>query len=456
MRIRPYFRCAGRFGLLPLICLALRAANAGSATWNLNPTNGDWNTAANWTPNTVPNGPADTATFATSQTTIITPTESTEVNSIAFNPGASAFTITSGLGAPLTISGEGIVNNSGVTQSFVSPAGPSTGPQSIFFANGASAGVQTTFTNSAAFQTNGLGGLTQFSGSASAGSATFTNESGSVASGVTEFLDDSTAGQGTFINKGHESQGGNTIFRGNSTAGTATFINDHGTHNDLVLDGIQFYDNTSAYHGVFTNNGFIVFNNNSTAANGTFTVDGNVIFNDSASAGNANFTFLQGGILEMYGGTLSNATVTANGGKLRASSVIVIRFSSTADHATLIANGGREIRFEFGATAAEATLIVNPAGKAGNSGGSLIFESGSSAADSNLTVNGAAVTGDTAEGVLKILGNRVSRERDYRRHRWIQWWKWRLGTISGQRSGRDLSHRAAWQFPARHGCGSRL
>jgi len=33
---------------------------------NLNPGSGDWNTAANWTPMTVPNGSADTATFALS------------------------------------------------------------------------------------------------------------------------------------------------------------------------------------------------------------------------------------------------------------------------------------------------------------------------------------------------------------------------------------------------------
>ena len=51
----------GRLGLLPLICLALRSVDAGSATWNLNPTSSDWNAALNWTPNTVPNGPADVA-----------------------------------------------------------------------------------------------------------------------------------------------------------------------------------------------------------------------------------------------------------------------------------------------------------------------------------------------------------------------------------------------------------
>jgi len=58
-----------------LIALNLMLAidgHAGSATWNLNPTSGDWNTASNWTPNTVPNSPTDTATFGVSNITTIT------------------------------------------------------------------------------------------------------------------------------------------------------------------------------------------------------------------------------------------------------------------------------------------------------------------------------------------------------------------------------------------------
>ncbi len=53
--------------------LAPMVAHAGSATWDLNPTSGDWNTAANWTPMTVPNGPADIATFALSELTTVSP-----------------------------------------------------------------------------------------------------------------------------------------------------------------------------------------------------------------------------------------------------------------------------------------------------------------------------------------------------------------------------------------------
>jgi hypothetical protein len=35
------------------------SVRAGNATWDLDPGSGDWNTATNWTPTTVPNGSAD-------------------------------------------------------------------------------------------------------------------------------------------------------------------------------------------------------------------------------------------------------------------------------------------------------------------------------------------------------------------------------------------------------------
>src|SRR5947208_15938786 len=54
---------------VPFLLSAASSAFAGSATWNLNPTSGDWNTATNWTPATVPNGPNDTATFDVSNIT---------------------------------------------------------------------------------------------------------------------------------------------------------------------------------------------------------------------------------------------------------------------------------------------------------------------------------------------------------------------------------------------------
>src|SRR3954454_22942663 len=101
--------------LLLILCFAAEVAMAGSATWNVNPTTGDWNTAGNWTPATVPNGPSDIATFATSTRTSISLSTDSEGSEIDFGSGASAYTIT---GPSVTVdnfavSGAGIVNNPG-------------------------------------------------------------------------------------------------------------------------------------------------------------------------------------------------------------------------------------------------------------------------------------------------------------------------------------------------------
>ncbi|PYL73021.1 MAG: hypothetical protein DMF26_15180 [Verrucomicrobia bacterium] len=401
---------------------ALSAVYAGSATWSANPINGNWNTAANWMPNTVPNGPADTATFATSQRRSITPTEPTEVNSIVFSAGGSAFTIMSGVGAPLTISGIGIVNQSGLTQTFVSPA-----TLSIFFTDVASAGEQTAFTNSGADVSGGLGGLTQFSGTASAGSATFTNfgtsQTGGATGGTTEFLDNSTAAQGTFVNNGGLAtiaHAGSTIFRGNATAGTGSFTNNQGVLISFPGE-IDFYDNAGADHGTFINHGTIVFFDSSTAANSIFTIGGSdgggtISFTDTSSAGNANFTLLEDTEIHVQANAnLGNAVMTANGATESGfGSSVDLHDSMTADHATLIANGGTLngqlglqgiFDFEDDSTAAEATLIINPGTVADAVGGAIGFGSGASAGDSNITVNGAAVTGDLAEGLLTFSGS---------------------------------------------------
>src|SRR5882757_3097235 len=153
-------------GLLPvivLLLLSLQTTQAGSATWNLNPASGDWNTAANWTPATVPNGPADTAQFAASNTTGISISGPTEVNGAQFNPGASAFTITAPPMLTFTISGVGITNNSGTTQNFVS-----TDDSIINFSNSATAGNATLIATNG---TGGIGGAILFSGNSTGGTA---------------------------------------------------------------------------------------------------------------------------------------------------------------------------------------------------------------------------------------------------------------------------------------------
>ena len=105
-------RCSLIF-LLPLV------AYAGSATWDLNPTSGNWNTAANWTPMTVP---SDTATFALSNTTNVSVGfPGVGIDNITFtSAAANSFAITvHGSSTVFNIVGAGITNNSSIIQNFV-------------------------------------------------------------------------------------------------------------------------------------------------------------------------------------------------------------------------------------------------------------------------------------------------------------------------------------------------
>ena len=109
-------RCSLMF-LIPTVTYAI------SAQWDLDPISGDWNTADNWTPMGVPNGPADIATFDLSNTTDVSISANTEVNGITFTSAATnPYTITANPGLTLTISGAGIANNSGVNQTLMTVA----------------------------------------------------------------------------------------------------------------------------------------------------------------------------------------------------------------------------------------------------------------------------------------------------------------------------------------------
>ena len=124
-----------------LMLLGVSVTHAGSATWNLNPLSNEWNTATNWTPATVPDGPSDVATFAVSNETHLFLRESVELDQIVFEPGASSYTMTCNPRVDFDFTGAGIVNNSGVSQAFVTRILENqTGIGNIEFFNKASAG----------------------------------------------------------------------------------------------------------------------------------------------------------------------------------------------------------------------------------------------------------------------------------------------------------------------------
>src|SRR5207247_6474428 len=128
-----------------LFSAAQRPSLAGSATWATSPTSGDWNTAANWVPNTVPNASSDIATFGASNVTALSITNaSVELDSAVFNSGAPPYTVTIHI-YNLLFYGAGILNNSGSVQSIVAPTFDDNNA-AFFFYHSATAGNMTSLT----------------------------------------------------------------------------------------------------------------------------------------------------------------------------------------------------------------------------------------------------------------------------------------------------------------------
>ncbi len=292
-----------------LFLMVAARAYAGSATWNLNPTSSDWNTIANWTPNTVPNSPSDVATFGSSSNTQISISANTEINAINFNPGADPYTITPEPAVTLTISGLGANNNSGIMQNFVS-GGDNNDRGRISFFNSATAGSDTIYVvRDGTLQTNG----------------------------VIDFNDFSTAGEATFVVEGGTSiDGYGTInFNESSSAGNAMFTSEPGTDGDL--------------------HGYIVFNSTAKAGSATFLLQ----------AGEALGSSFRPALAFLSNSSAENATITAEGATtsgVTGQAAVFFGDATTADNATLVAlagsNGGNGGQILFDRQASGGTARV--------------------------------------------------------------------------------------------------
>ncbi len=311
-------------GLSALLWAAIAPlASAGSATWSANPTTSDWSVASNWTPASVPDGPHDVASFGVSSLPQVDLYQASSggqllelVSSIHFNPGASAFTVTSHSFGGVSMMGEGVINQSGIVQNFDNAAVPGQlGVAAVNFYASASAGDLITYTN-------GQG-----------------TDSGT---GICDFFDDSTAGTATFIDQGGSASfamGGKVEFYDQSSASGASFFNEGAS--DMASFGgfISFNDNATAAQGNFVNNG---------ASNKG--LGGEFFFFGNSSAGSAVITNNGGSVAGAGGGTIylfsaadcGTATITNNGGTVAGAkgSLLFFTDTSSAHRAIIVANGG--------------------------------------------------------------------------------------------------------------------
>jgi len=255
---------------LVLTSACILSAYGGSATWSTNPTGSDWNTAANWAPATVPNGPSDIATFTSSKEKKISFSQETEIDSIVFSPGASVFTISNAPFHPVTISGAGVINSSGQPQKINADAGSGSPNNkldlpafpSITFTNNATAGSNITYTSFGGVGELGVGGNFNFE-------------------------DSSSADHGVFIihgSVGHYAYPSEISFEGSSTAGNATIVLANG---ELEIVSSSPNLTTLASASVTNNGGVIQIKNQATCGDA-------IIVNQRTSTASVSFISLFG------------------------------------------------------------------------------------------------------------------------------------------------------------------
>lgn len=239
------------------------------STWSSKPASGEWNSAENWNPAGVPK---ESATFADSSQTAITfsATGNATVEEIEFVDGATSYTFTFGTSTTpaLTISGEGVSNQSRRQQSFIVAATTKgrEDPQ-LMFTNTATAGGGDNYYCAGPETQQGYGGgVISFCDKATAGSASFkawtgagAPPKGSTVGGEISFSNSASAGTARFSIYGTlGSDGdtfGNVVFHDTATAENATFTNVGGTVSGGDGGNTQFYGNSTAAYGIFNNGG---------------------------------------------------------------------------------------------------------------------------------------------------------------------------------------------------------
>jgi autotransporter-associated beta strand protein len=294
----------------------------------------------------VPNSDSDVATFGASNITGVSITDASVVlDSAVFNSGAPPYTLTIQI-YNLTFEGAGIVNNSGSTQSIVTPT-VDDNEADLFFYNSSTAGKMTNFST--------VGGGFSFYDTSSAGAATFELTDGFLQATM-DFNDSSTAAS-AIINA---SAGAIIIFLESASGGNATFNLTTGAF--VVFQG-------------YTNAGQAIGN----CIGGEQSVGSEVVFQQFASAGEGTFT------------TFGASTSGEQGGLIEFSD------SATADNATFIINGAvspglasTSLTFFDTTTTGNANITAN-GGVDGSDGGAIVFSKKSKGGNASIMLNGNAV-----------------------------------------------------------------
>jgi autotransporter-associated beta strand protein len=357
---------AALLGTTALVAVSASTLCAKAETWLANPGSGDFNTAANWTPASVPLG---IAIFGNSAITTLTFSGSRNLDGFQFDPGAPAYTfnLTSGFG--LHFHTDGIVNNSSNAPTFNVSNSP------LIFDDSSTAGNAIVNLNA---------GTVQFLGSSTPGAAqlnavnagTVFDLSGTVGPGSPGFISaGSIAGAGNFY------LGSNTLTVGGNNLSTIV----SGVISNCGPTGFDCFS-PGASNGslVKTGTGMLTLSGANTYTGGT-----------TISAGTIVAAHKTGGIIDALG----PGTVTLSGGTLLVSINGDLQNAVTFAHdttSTLSAASGKTLTLTNAST---VTLGANAIAQFGSptDNGTVIFGAGATVDPTASVV--------VAGGTLKDLNN---------------------------------------------------
>jgi autotransporter-associated beta strand protein len=338
----------------PLIIVSLLLvphAYGQSATWNLNPMTNDWNTAANWTPPNVPDQPGESANFGPSMITGVNLTQSATIDNLVFAADANPYTITLQPATVLALDLAGVINKSGLCQSFfVESAADGIGGL-LNINNEASSGTQITFMNLGnSTQVFAFGGQTSLNDTTSAEANIFINQAGTAAGsfgGVTALTGSASAANGIFTSQGGAvggAYGGFTTLNETASAGSAIFINEAGTVAGAIGGTTSFNDTSVGDTATITSlgattegalGGTTAFTEKSTAMNDVLIAEGGsngggggrITFSTNANGGSARVILRGNGTLDMTLGLRKLVNI----GSLEGDGIVILRLSLPFD-----------------------------------------------------------------------------------------------------------------------------
>jgi autotransporter-associated beta strand protein len=264
----------GRICLISVaLFLTLTTVQAGSATWNLNPASSDWNTAANWTPPTVPNGPSDVATFSTSNQTEISLSAPVTVAQITFETDVK-YNITCPAETSLTFTGFGIRRidaRTGSPQTFtVAPAESVGGSPGALVFTGTSTGTGVTIINNGGAAPGLAGGTTTFKDSSFSGGAILIANDGTNggAGGLIQFLDHAIGRKAPV-----EIYGNGTLLM-NSSSSITELKSIAGDGQVILNNTLQIDAGGGSFSGVISGSGGLIIDRGSQTLMGASTYSG--------------------------------------------------------------------------------------------------------------------------------------------------------------------------------------